>query len=293
MFRVTDNRLKHFVKKSVNQYLEARDLKFHGPLPIGLERTHLRIVRASSRYFATVKADGHRCLCFIFRYFFDNAWRRMVALWDRAGDVYILPKCIFADVYYDGSVLDTELMCTNLLVFDCYATRDVTIVHEKLQDRLRHIKTMLETASTPIPISLKEYACLAQPTNVLNATFASDGIVIVNAGPLHSIQYKWKPNHTVDLQVVYNEDGIVLCTSDNDVLQKVEESKLPQFEYGAHRIVECDVQLNPLRFKPMSARSDKLTANTTLTVNATVKCVEEAIDVHELFQLPIRRVRRC
>lgn len=294
LFRVIDRRLQIFVKRSINEFMKFSNQKFNGPMPIGLDRTHLKTVRASSRYFATPKADGIRVLCYAFEYYIDKVWHKMVALLNRSGEVFVVPNCMLANKRYAGTIFDAELLDIGLLMFDSYAIDGISLIHEPLKSRLCHAQHILDDLRMPFSLRLKPYVCLNSDYDMdtLDVDFATDGLVIVSAGAVGE-QFKWKSTPTVDLEVVVIEDGGMALSSVERILQPIDETEIAHlhFEYGSKKIVECRIEL-PLRYIPWSVRSDKTMANCDHTVQSTTKCVEEAIQMCELFTLPKRRVKR-
>lgn len=136
----------------------------------------------------------------------------------------------------------------------------------------------------------------------------NDGIILtlnsshVHTGTSKSV-FKWKPSHSIDIKCYFKEKWTFFAndnSSDNEIniTKKIgkynvnidEESKLLKLlETKLSCVVECLINIsgNTLYLSPERERSDKKTANTLRTMEATIVNTQENISIDELFNIPV------
>ena len=135
----------------------------------------------------------------------------------------------------------------------------------------------------------------------------NDGLIFtMNASPIHTgtsdAILKWKPCHSVDLRFVFEKKAWKMYGNMNNSGDYIElqeacenhtfhlaESKLLNIIQTTHpRIIECILQENEdgtLTLVPERERTDKISPNTAKTIQATIKNVQENINVEDLMKL--------
>ncbi len=283
----------------------ARDdhprFRLPGPNPVSLERAHFAKLR-SAEYVVSEKTDGVRFVltCFV------HDGIKIVAIMDRAANVYLLPLRKVPRVLFQGTLIDGELAWNKktekfaFVAFDAVALSGVTVGHTNLYDRVIALKKAFEMyvphPDDPASFEIKSFVPLKLSAMIepflreANARYDVDGVILT---PTHDpVRYgrhfglfkmKTKGRHTVDFKC--DTQGI-LSVYDPATSHHVAVGQLVVGIPDEESIVECshmgagDVDIK--YWKLENVRKDKTTANDVLTYEKTMLNMRENVTLRDL-----------
>lgn len=262
--------------------------RFPGPNPCSIEKSDFPILQ-QHKYKICEKTDGYRCLLVVCVF----QGYQLVTLVTRAWDVYVIPLQRCPKQWYQGTVLDGELITIRgewvWLGFDGIMVAGVPLYHDPLEDRLQAVRqSMRWYTHTPgeVRLSMKpyfdtveQYTCYKQSTD-----HAIDGVILtpsalgIQAGR-HPSLFKLKDSghHTVDF--LYKNDGLHVFDPSRKNHVCVARMGDMTLDIPPGSIIECSYTANNTwRFHHI--RHDKKTANDMLTYEKTM------VNIKENLQLP-------
>src|SRR5688572_661799 len=134
--------LKHAKDQVKKWYGLDNDLLFPGSIPVSLMRSDIKdnLYYGSQQYLVTYKTDGIRCLLFL-----TICSEQKLCFWmDRGGRYYLFPYISFPNSWFNGTILDCELIkCNNedpnsfsLQIFDVITIAGKSVKQYELITRL-------------------------------------------------------------------------------------------------------------------------------------------------------------
>lgn len=280
----------------------TKPLGFLGSMCVSLERSHLPQLVAEP-YWVCEKTDGTRFLMYVTRY---KAIKLVALVGRRPEDVYITPITKVPRGWYQGTVLDGELLRDatqnrwTYMIFDASVVEGKDVRNLPFSSRYAEVSKALQfyqpqDGKDRVYLKVKQFASIAALKScVQRATrhaprFPLDGYIFTpERDPVvmgrHFRMFKWKTaeDHTIDFQVA--SDGR-LCILEKgqltpmgylvDAGQATEgdilECKLDNFQQGTWRLVK--------------KRIDKTYPNDQLTFQRTLVNIQENITLDELENL--------
>lgn len=313
-------KIKNIIKDTVSDPQKLQELKsavlgfwpnrktnyFPGPLPVSIERKNFATLKKYP-YVISLKSDGVR--------FFLMLNNNISYIVDRQFNFYIV-SVKFHDTIYGanndgcGLILDGEMiikndkLCYNVHDCVCIFSRDHS--QEQLPTRYEAINTAInlcDSSQSDFEIKKKEFYNYSDFNEKLlsDSDHKIDGIILTPVNKEIGTEkqptlFKWKFHHTVDFQiieendeyfsyVIYNQRLIKYASvkKSNEVFRKQLLQNCPDFKSGS--IVECLVNLKDERFDPIILRNDKCHPNSKKTVDNTIKNAKEDITLDEILQL--------
>lgn len=135
----------------------------------------------------------------------------------------------------------------------------------------------------------------------------NDGIIFTwNDAPVHTGTstdvFKWKPSHSIDIRCICYDDVWSFWGNDNSSDDEINITKniglfetsidtdskfLQTLKRKGQFVVECLIIIsgNKVVLEPERERTDKKTANTMKTIEATIRNAKEQVSIDELFNL--------
>lgn len=264
--------------------------RFPGPNPCSIEKQNFPTIQ-QHKYKICEKTDGYRTL--LIASMFEG--HHVVALVTRAWDVYIIPMHHCPRQWYQGTVLDGELLHMGeewvWLGFDAVVVAGIPVFREPLEDRLDAAKRSMRWYSHrpgEVRLCMKPYFdTVDQYTQYKEMTdHAIDGVILTPATlgirmGRHPSLFKLKStgSHTVDF--LYKDEGLHVFdpTQKNHVCIANMTVDIPP---GS--IIECSYTAsNTWRFHHI--RHDKSTANDMLTYQKTLLNIEENLQLQDVQSL--------
>lgn len=273
--------------------LSQHKRRFPGPNPCSIEKNDFEIVR-QHQYKICEKTDGYRMLLTVCMY----GEFKLVTLISRAWDVYVIPLHKCPRVWYQGTVLDGELVQRSdgqwvWMGFDAIVVSGIPVYSDPLEDRLEALRRSMhcyQHSPGEVQLQLKAYYNTMEEykQHLANIQHNVDGIILTPAQlgitvGRHQNMYKLKNagDHTVDF--LYKEQGLHVYDQGNKDHVRVAEMKI---DIPPGSIIECSFHNNTWRFHHV--RHDKKTANDMLTYKKTLTNIDENIQLEDVASLLIR-----
>jgi len=303
--RAIRDRLGHLLKDPEEQ---NPCLKFPGPQPVSIDRTHFDCIRRQ-RYAVALKTDGVRACMFIT----DVDDVHMISLFDRTMKetygvfIHNVPR-----VWYQvGTVLDGELVFDmskrqwTFLAFDCFLLNGFPQYHKNLWDRLHALQSSMHayayTPSDTIVVALKQFTSLhLAPVDgqehqlQQSTTLPTDGYIFmpVDQGIVfghHPEFFKLKTCHSVDF-VYKTGGGVFVYNQQSKRLIKAGVLEDPPDDLVPGAIVEAVLaqwhpQATKRTWKLLHVRVDKSTSNTLFTLEKTLVNMQENLGYGDIRSL--------
>ena len=272
-----------------------------GPNPVSIERAHLQKLQ-SQEYVLSEKTDGVRFVLAFFKYRDVN----IVAMTDRALNVYLFPLRKVPRALFQGSLVDGELAWNKatesfaFVAFDAIVLCGVTVSHTSLYDRIIAMKKAFEAyvphAEDPAAFDIKSFVPLKM-TELIDpflheaaVKYDIDGVILT---PVHEeVKYgrhfglfklKTHGRHTVDFKC---DTAGRLSVYDPKTRQHVVVGQMIVGIPDQECIVECshmgDGDPIVKYWKLQHVRSDKTTANDILTYEKTMLNMRENVTLQDL-----------
>jgi hypothetical protein len=270
--------------------------KFPGPNPCSVERKDFQTL-ANQRYHLAAKNDGVRAALVCLRVngvdyaaFMDRN-RKLYAV--RGAPLHI------PTAWYQGTLVDGELMPDEFLAFDAPVVAGVVVGHLPFSARQRAmshgialhlgVHTINGAPKTPRPAVLmymKAFAHPAEFTPSQGTGHLSDGIIAMPEDPpyvigRHTTLFKLKTHHTVDFMTDANGG---LSVQERGIPKPVERLAASDGDLpppGA--IVECE--RGPSGWVVCMTRTDKGYPNDIVTYRATLRNMKENISYDEFVDV--------
>ena len=308
---------------------------FPGANPMSIERADLQQIKESD-FLVALKTDGVRHILLLTLK--PNSMEPIAIMVDRAQKMYEIIVWANEDYFTNGSLMDGELVWSEnglqYIIFDVMVTKGTSCIKMPYRDRLQILHNTIlvinanDNNQEEIERKIAEEDKIISFDNIHNLQIlskrcvkkenlhilwrdrnnvchANDGLVFtlntanVTIGTCSTI-LKWKPDHSVDIQIVYScSKGLCLYANDNtsgavvDITRsccsyKIEFTMNRLIEVIKHRlpcIVECLIQIKEdvMYLTPERERGDKDAPNTIKTIEATIKNTIEAISSEELI----------
>lgn len=272
------------------------EAKFPGSNPCSLERADFHKL-ARQPYYLTEKTNGVRFLFVCCR----REAMTVCALVDRAMAVYLLPLQKVPTVLFEGTAVDCELAYNKaaarwqLLMFDAYAVSGIRVMHKPFSQRMGAVRRAMSAyepvasdavvccLKTFFPASTAHFDLFAAHQQSAAAAYDIDGVILVPENSCavfgrHTELFKLKTKHTVDFLVSSNgfELGVFnAATGLHVVVGRLRTASV------AGGIAECTQDADGA-WALVCTRSDKATANDTLTYEKTLLNAREAITLTEV-----------
>jgi mRNA guanylyltransferase len=281
---------------------------FPGPQPVTIEKKNLHQLK--NNYIVCEKSDGERAILLLIN--LNN--KPMCFMINRNNDFYFLDLSFKKEVY-EGSVFDGELIKTkngswNYLIHDCMIYNGSSFIEKS--HRLRYgcvidlitkryqnksedcvnIKTKIFYDFGPQLIKTWEHIQQTTENKI-------DGLIFtpingnIKFGRDTSL-FKWKELHTIDflvklvskkINLYYYKKMLVIYKSFaskeknyKSIVDFVDENT----DLAEGVIIEFKI-INGDCFIPYRVRTDKAKPNGEITVNNTLKNIEESLKIEELF----------
>jgi len=265
--------------------------RFPGPNPCSIEKADFDTIR-QHQYKVCEKTDGYRVLlvaCMFGEY-------QLLTLITRAWDVYVIPLEKCPRVWYQGTVLDGELVKNKAgqwiwMGFDAIVVSGIPVYRDSLDDRLEALKRSIQhyepSPKDTVILRIKPYYNTLQEyeDHVADVQHNVDGVILTPATlgihvGRHQNMYKLKGagQHTVDF--LYKDRGLHVFDpkQQNHVCVANMTIDIPP---GS--IIECSFENNTWRFHHV--RHDKTTANDMLTYKKTLTNIDENIQLRDIAGL--------
>lgn len=272
----------------------AKHRRFPGPNPCSIERADFDKLRRHP-YKVCEKTDGVRVLLVVAT--FDEF--QLVTLITRAWDVYIIPLHKCPRVWYQGTVLDGELVRNESggwewIGFDAILVSGIPVYREPLEYRLaaleRSMRTYEPSPSDTVVLSVKRYYDTVEEyqESLSNVRHHVDGVILTPAKlgiqvGRHQSMYKLKGagQHTVDF--LYKDRGLHVFDPSNKDHVCVANMTI---DIPPGSIIECSFADNTWKFHHV--RHDKKTANDMLTYRKTLTNIDENIQIRDIAGLLLK-----
>jgi mRNA guanylyltransferase len=284
--------------------------QFPGAQPVAIERKDLNL---KEKYMVCEKSDGLRAV--LMTIYLNK--KPMCFMINRLNEIYFTEFSFKKEVYegsiFDGEIIQTKSGSWNYLIHDCMAYNGVSFMNKS--HRLRY--------ACGIDLIVKRYNhkdtdCLSIKTKIFyvygpgiaktwehikNTTENKiDGLILTPVD--HPIQFgrdykllKWKETNTIDflvkivskkINLYYFKKALGIYKSfkpDQDnykrVIEFVKDNENVDLVKGV--IIEFEISKDLETFTCYRIRTDKSAPNGEITVENTLKNIEEAITVKELF----------
>ena len=336
--QITDATEKSHYWTTVLQYwkLPAHIQHFPGANPMSIEKSDFDRLETDD-FLAALKSDGVRYLFLLTTK--PNSADPIAIMIDRTKTMYEVEIWANEDFFQRGSLYDGELVWERntlmFLVFDVMFAKGVRCSRLSYRERMQIVHTtILCVSSSHSDPSVEKmiaeenkflarnniYDLVVLPKKTVpkaqfntlwqdrtNIAHQNDGVIFtqnnapINTGTSPSI-LKWKPEHSVDVRVVWVINAWKLYANEN---QSGDMKDITNYINGRHVelsldnklldaikdhqpcIVECvvTVQGDRIVLTPERERSDKLIPNSMKTITSTVRNVEENIACSDLVKL--------
>jgi len=283
---------------------------FPGPQPVAIERKDLNL---KERYMVCEKTDGERAILLLLQ--INN--KPMCFIINRNNELYFMDLSFKKEVF-EGSIFDGELIKTkkgvwNYLIHDCMAYNGTSFL--EISHRLRYgciidliVKRYSNKETDCVNIKTKlfyEYGeGIVKTWEHIQKTTENeiDGLIFTPVekgivfGRDNSL-FKWKELNTIDFLVkivskkmnlyYYKKTLIIYKTFKSDsqnyknIIDFVKENESVDLLNGV--IIEFKISSDYENFTPYRLRTDKDKPNGEITVNNTLKNIQENIKIEELF----------
>lgn len=277
------------------------EMPFPGSMCVSLERSHLTHI-VSEPYWVCEKSDGYRFLLFVLRH---KNYKVVCLVGRHPKDVFLTPFTKVPRTWYDGTILDGELVCDDgrwtFLAFDALlvAGRDVRTM--PFSGRYRAMADAFDpyapSDTDKILFKIKKfYAFHAFEECLRHAQshrFPTDGFIFTSENdPVlfgrNFRMFKWKEasSHTIDFMLA---DQGQLCVYDRGQPVRVGalSNKSDGLPVGA--IVECKIDnFEQGTWTYVKVRDDKTYPNDVLTFQRTLINIQENITLDDL-----KNILRC
>lgn len=275
--------------------------KFPGPSPCSVERKDFQTLNRQ-RYHLAAKNDGVRAALACLRVNgVDYA-----AFMDRNRKLYALhgPPLHLPTAWYQGTLVDGELMPDAFLAFDAPVVAGVVVGHLPFSARQRALShgialhlgahTTDGVPKTPRPPVLVYMKAFAHPNEFVpsqGSGHLSDGIIAMPEDPpyvigRHTTLFKLKTHHTIDF--VADADG-GLSVQERGILKPVERLAPAGDLPPPGTVVECE--RGPGGWIVCMTRTDKSYPNDVTTYRATLRNMKECISYDEFVDVCRRTTR--
>ena len=276
---------------------DHKRFRLPGPNPVSIEKKDLSKLR--SGYVISPKTDGTRYIMMFTRL----CGYKVVAIIDRAMNVFLFPLQTVPRSLYQGTIFDGELTVTKngtptFVLFDAVVISGVTVSHLNMGERFtamrRSLRSFRSHPKDPADLALKDWTPVESPDvkkrlEASEKVFYTDGYVMVNVNK--SVTYgrdfdffKLKPHdkHTIDF-IVMDAAG-TLGVFDPAVRKNVSiasyDTTKNMFLIGT--IVECSHNGDGA-WSPIQMRTDKTEANDILTYQRTLVNIQENITLADVL----------
>lgn len=285
---------------------------FPGPQPVAIERKNIPL---KERYMVCEKTDGERAILLLLH--INN--KPMCFIINRNNEFYFLDlsfkKEVFEGSIFDGELIKTKTGSWNYLIHDCMTYNGTSFL--EVNHNLRYaciidliVKRYNNKESDPINIKTKlfyEYGPdIAKTWEHIQKTSENeiDGLIFTPVdkfiifGRDNSL-FKWKEIHTIDflvkieskkINLYYYKKTLTVYKSFNNteknyknIIEFINEpaNELTDLVKGA--IIEFKISSDFGTFTPYRIRTDKDRPNGEITVNNTLKNIQESIKIEELI----------
>jgi len=266
--------------------------RFPGPNPCSIEKADFDTIR-QHQYKVCEKTDGYRVLlvaCMFGEY-------QLLTLITRAWDVYVIPLDKCPRVWYQGTVLDGELVKNNAgqwvwMGFDAIVVSGIPVYRDSLDDRLEALKRSMRhyepSPKDTVILRIKPYYDTLQEyeNHLTDVQHNVDGVILTPATlgihvGRHQNMYKLKGagQHTVDF--LYKDRGLHVFDPKQQHHVCVANMTI---DIPPGSIIECSFEKNNTwRFHHV--RHDKTTANDMLTYKKTLTNIDENIQIGDIAGL--------
>ena len=312
-FKVDSNDLKEkiFLKcDNLFGFSLKRDY-FPGPQPVTIEKKNLNQLK--NEYIVCEKSDGERAILLLIN--INN--KPMCFMINRNNDFYFLDLSFKKEVY-EGSIFDGELIKTkgpegtwNYLIHDCMVYNGISFVEKSHKLRYGSVIDLItkryqnKSESDCVNIKTKIFynfgPGIEKTWEHIQKTTENkiDGLIFTPInGPIKfgrdNTLFKWKENHTIDFLVkIVNKKINLYYYKKVLTIYKSFISKEPNYktivdfvdentDLTKGVIIEFKI-INGDYFIPYRIRSDKNKPNGEITVNNTLKNIEESIKIEEIY----------
>ena len=277
---------------------------FPGPLPCSMYRTDIADQLLTRPYAAAEKTDGERALLFCTTY----ESLRVCCLINRGGSVYLAPLKQLPTAFFQGTLLDGELVNVknssdhHFLVFDVFAVSGVRLVNAPFMRRMECFQKALAKYYAPLPgdpfvlmakvffpMPLLPSAAFSEHCLRVGGVYEVDGFVFqplaeqLGTGRQRTLlKLKSKGNHTVDF--CCGQDCASLSVWDfhqkcSVVVGRLDESA-PEVARGC--VLECELVSEGV-WRCVRARPEKKHANDRETFEATMVNIRENVTLMEII----------
>ena len=353
-YLVEDIQTLVFIKRRVKELWTLPPQRKGSPMPnsISIQRCHFQQHMKTKRYVVLEKSDGVRYLLFMTR--MPGGGECKAFMIDRKEQCWEI-SVIALEIHFDGqgTLFDGELVHNDsddtlvYLIFDIIASpRFPSILRYPLvPDRIDALRSLIYNVTNECDENELEYqviqghivsGCRAPVIYFRVKTFfrienimsvlrqhhghRSDGLIFMpSSEPIatgtHVTCFKWKPDHTIDFSLEFNNGETFLNTmtkkkpnnvlrnglryksrvfhvymsnAPNQILQALEQQHQQSGEIVSY-IVEChcdvDFLLHIVSCFILRVRTDKARPNSTATLIKTLASIEESITMTDLEEL--------
>lgn len=317
-FKVESSKLIENVFVECDRLLKTnlpRD-SFPGPQPVTVEKKNFEMLKTEP-YMICEKSDGERYVLLLI----NITNKPMCFLINRNNDFYFI-NINFTKEVFEGSIFDGELIKTksgswNYLIHDCMCYNGESFINKPHNIRYQCIidlivKRYVNKPTDPFNVKTKLFYTFGPEIHKTWEHIKSttdnkiDGLIFTPVD--HPITFKrdykllkWKEScdHTMDLLVKKSGKKFHLHGSDKKDLYvfKTIDHKDPSYQlivdfleknnsrsYG-HLIVEFRYSIDDELFTPCRLRTDKSFPNGKITIENTIKNIEEAIGINDFFAI--------
>lgn len=285
---------------------------FPGPQPVTVEKKDFETLK-TKKYMVCEKSDGERYVMILLK--IDS--KPMGFIINRNNEIYFVPaafkKEVFEGSIFDGEIIKTKKGIWHYLIHDCVSYIGKSFVKETHYLRYACILDFILKRYSP-----KDSDCFLIKTKLfynygpevdktweyIKETTENeiDGLIFTPVDEPYTFDrqfslLKWKTDHTMDLLVKKIGKKINLYgvrKNTNYIFKTISEDHWSyllitdfctpaQLKSGV--IIEFNYVLNGEIFKPYRMRSDKTIPNGELTINNTVKNIQESILITDFFSI--------
>jgi hypothetical protein len=310
-FKIDSDELKGKIIAECENLLKTKLKKDHfpGPQPVTVEIKDFEKLK-KEEYMICEKSDGERGILLLI----NINCKPMCFMINRNNEYYFLDlsfkKEVFEGTIMDGEIIKTKNGSWNYLIHDTFCYNGQSFLNES--HRLRYaciidliIKRYLNKETDCLNIKTKLFyqfgPKIEQTWKHIQLTTENkiDGLIFTPVnGPIKfgrdNDLLKWKEIHTMDLLVKQASKKITLhyIKAGSLILFKTFTKDSPNFkiimDYLNKNKIITDViiefkYLNCELFEPYRIRTDKSVPNGEITVNNTIKNIEEAIRITDFY----------
>ena len=310
-FKIDNETLKEKIYVECEKILgiELRRDYFPGPQPVAVEKKDFGLLK-EKEYVVCEKSDGERGVLVLIN--IDN--KPMCFMVNRSNEFFFLTlsfkKEVFEGSIFDGEMIKTNKGIWNYLIHDCMCYNGSSFIEKSHQ--LRYGAIMDFIVSRYIS---KDTDCFNIKTkifykygNQLKVTWKHicettenkiDGLIFTPVDePIRFgrdyLLLKWKEpdNNTIDLLVRKFSNKLNLCGTKNNssyIFKTIKESEqnyknIVSFEEDVNgKIIEFKYSTKSGIFTPYRLRSDKNKPNGEITINNTIKNIDESISIDDFI----------